>query len=116
MKFKVFKNTAGQYYWVLYASNGAAIAVSGDYYINKSDCLHGINLVKGTTSATQYTVYQDTKKEWRWNLKATNGQIIAASSEGYVNKSDAERGVALAVSTNSATPVEDTTVSQAVYR
>lgn len=109
MKFKVFKNTAGQYYWVLYASNGEAIAVAGEYYVRKADCLHGIDLVKATTSASQYNVYQDAKKEWRWNLKAINGQIVAASSEGYVNKQDADRGVALAVSTNSKTPVEDTT-------
>jgi uncharacterized protein len=109
MKFKIFKNTAGQYYWVLYAANGEAIGLAGEYYVKKSDCSHGIDLVKGTTSASQYDVYQDTKNEWRWRLKATNGQIIAASSEGYVNKHGADRGVALAVSTNSNTPVEDTT-------
>lgn len=28
------------------------------------------------------------KKEWRWKIKANNGKIIAASSEGYINKSD----------------------------
>lgn len=32
--------------------------------------------------------YQDAKGEWRWTLKADNGEIIGASSEGYKQKSD----------------------------
>lgn len=28
------------------------------------------------------------KKEWRWRIKALNGNIIASSSEGYKNKQD----------------------------
>lgn len=30
------------------------------------------------------------RKEWRWRIKASNGRIIASSSEGYKNKKDAE--------------------------
>lgn len=32
-------------------------------------------------------IYQDSKNEWRWNIKV-NGEIIGASSEGYVNRQD----------------------------
>lgn len=28
------------------------------------------------------------KTEWRWRIKADNGRIIGASSEGYRNKQD----------------------------
>jgi uncharacterized protein YegP (UPF0339 family) len=35
-----------------------------------------------------FVEYQDTIKEWRWRLKAKNGQIIATSGEGYKNHSD----------------------------
>ena len=35
---------------------------------------------------TEY--YEDKKGEWRWRKKASNGEIIGASSEGYVNKKD----------------------------
>lgn len=28
------------------------------------------------------------KREWRWRIKADNGNIIASSSEGYKNKQD----------------------------
>lgn len=32
------------------------------------------------------------KSEWRWNLKARNGKIIAVS-EGYTTKQAAKRGI-----------------------
>jgi len=32
--------------------------------------------------------YKDTKGEWRWRLKASNGRIIADSGEGYKNEQD----------------------------
>ncbi len=37
--------------------------------------------------------YQDKKEEWRWRVQAENGQIIAASSEGYVELRDAKANV-----------------------
>jgi len=111
MKFEIDKNSAGQYIWRLKASNGKIIATAGESYVRKADAEHGINLVKGTTSITQYTLYQDTANQWRWKLVATNGQIIAVSSEGYWNKSDCEASAQLAVSTNASTPVYDLTVA-----
>ena len=36
----------------------------------------------------EYQVYEDSKKEWRWRLKAANGKTIADSGEGYRNRQD----------------------------
>jgi uncharacterized protein YegP (UPF0339 family) len=33
-----------------------------------------------------YVYYKDSKGEWRWHLKASNGRIIADSGEGYSNE------------------------------
>jgi hypothetical protein len=33
------------------------------------------------------------KHPWRWRFKADNGEIIADSAEGYVNKEDAGHGI-----------------------
>jgi uncharacterized protein YegP (UPF0339 family) len=38
----------------------------------------------------KFEVYQDKRGEWRWRRKATNGQIVGASSESYKAKKDAE--------------------------
>ena len=43
----------------------------------------------------KFEVYKDKSGEWRWRLKATNGQIVATSGEGYVNKSGCESGIVL---------------------
>lgn len=34
--------------------------------------------------------YQDAAGEWRWRVRERNGQIVAVSGEGYVNRSHAE--------------------------
>lgn len=112
MKFVIFLDTRRQYTWHLKAANGYIIA-NGESYTAKHNAVHCINLVKGTTSPSQYTVYQDGAGQWRWRLMATNGEIIAKSSEGYVNKAGADNSVNLAVSTNANTPVEDLSLSKA---
>lgn len=37
--------------------------------------------------------YEDASGEWRWRLRAANGQIIATSGEGYVTESNADRAI-----------------------
>jgi uncharacterized protein len=49
--FIVYKDTANLYRWRFVASNGKIIADSGESYHNKSDCLHGIALMKGSANA-----------------------------------------------------------------
>lgn len=36
----------------------------------------------------KWEIYKDNAGEWRWRRTASNGNIVGASSEGYVNKSD----------------------------
>jgi uncharacterized protein YegP (UPF0339 family) len=113
MKFEIDKNSAGQFIWRLKAVNGKILATAGESYVRKNDAEHGINLVKGTPSLSQYTFYQDASRQWRWRLDATNGQVIAVSSESYWNRSDCEAAANLAVSTNASTPVVDLTAATA---
>ncbi|MEM6624816.1 MAG: DUF1508 domain-containing protein [Pseudomonadota bacterium] len=40
-----------------------------------------------------FEVYKDKRGEFRWRRKAPNGQIVGASSEGYVKKADAEKNM-----------------------
>lgn len=48
MKYKVYKDKKGEWRWRLVAANGNTLADSGEGYRNKADCLHGIELVKGS--------------------------------------------------------------------
>jgi len=40
---------------------------------------------------SKFVIFKDKKKEWRFNLKAKNGKIIA-TSEGYKKKGGAING------------------------
>ena len=38
-----------------------------------------------------FEIFQDEAGQWRWRLKAANGEIVA-QSEAYTRKEDAQRG------------------------
>ena len=40
-----------------------------------------------------FEMYKDRAGEWRWRLKAPNGEVIADSGEGYVAKTGCENGI-----------------------
>ncbi|HWL95130.1 MAG TPA: DUF1508 domain-containing protein [Phycisphaerae bacterium] len=51
MCYVVYQDNINQWRWRLLAANGQIIATSGEGYWNKSDCLHGISLVKSSSNA-----------------------------------------------------------------
>lgn len=52
MFFYLYTDVSGQWRWTLYAGNNKKIADSAESYWNKSDALHGIDLVKSTSTYT----------------------------------------------------------------
>ncbi len=63
----------------------------------------------------EFHIYKDTRSEYRWYLKASNGRKIADSAEGYNNKDDAEAMINKIKGYASIATVVDETVSR-VYR
>lgn len=43
--------------------------------------------------AGKFELYADAKGEYRWRLKASNGQTIATGGEGYSSKATATAGI-----------------------
>ena len=41
----------------------------------------------------KFFLYKDKAGEWRWRLKAANGNIICVSSEGYSSKQNAQHSI-----------------------
>jgi len=47
VKFQLWKsNQNQQWYWRMVADNGQVIAVGGEGYVNRSDAVHGLLLVR----------------------------------------------------------------------
>ena len=42
---------------------------------------------------SKFELYADAKGEYRWRLKASNGQTIATGGEGYASKANAKAGI-----------------------
>ena len=95
MKFEVYKDKAGEFRWRLKATNGAIMATPGQGYKALADAKHNIESVKksATDDKMKYEVYEDAKKEHRWRLKASNGQVIATSGQGYKAKADCRHAI-----------------------
>ena len=56
MVYYIYKDTQYQWRWRLKAANNKIIANSGEGYYNKSDSMHAINLVKGSSNAPVYEI------------------------------------------------------------
>ena len=103
----VVKTTKSGFVFNLKAGNGEVIATS-ESYKSKDSCLNGVesvrrNCVGGVEDQTvegyeklthpKFEVYADKAGEFRFRLKAGNGQIIAVS-EGYKAMAGCRNGVA----------------------
>lgn len=103
----VIRQTGTGYKFDLKAGNGEVIATS-EVYTTESACLGGVESVKNTAPVAnihdltgeekevkhpKFELYQDKAGEYRFRLKARNGEIIAVS-EGYKAKSSCENGIA----------------------
>lgn len=104
----VIKRTNTGVKFNLKAGNGEVIATS-EVYSSDAACMKGIESVRknapvaGVENQTvdgyepvkhpKFEIYNDKAGEFRFRLKATNGEIIAAS-EGYTSLSGCENGIA----------------------
>lgn len=105
-KFVVKQTNAG-FKFDLVAGNGEVIATS-EVYAAEASCLNGIESVIKCSAAAEvedqtvetveakkhpkFEVYTDKADEFRFRLKATNGQVIAVS-EGYKAKASCLNGI-----------------------
>ena len=102
----VVKETATGFKFDLKATNGQII-LNSEVYTTKAACLNGVNSIKAncvgevedqtvepveTKKHPKFEIYNDKAGEFRFRLKAKNGEIIG-TSEGYKTKASCENGV-----------------------
>ena len=107
-KFVIKTTKNGGFVFNLKANNGEVIATS-ETYNSESSCRNGIeSVMKNAPVAAledqtvegfekqkhpKFEIYQDKAGEYRFRLKAPNGEIIAVS-EGYKAKASCNNGIA----------------------
>lgn len=93
MKFEIYEDAAKEHRWRLKAANGKILGTSGQGYQAKADAKSAVQKLIKDVDKYKFEVYEDKAKEFRWRLKAPNGQTVGASSEGYTAKSDADSAI-----------------------
>ena len=63
----------------------------------------------------KFEIYKDKKGEFRFRLKAANGETIA-TGESYPTKAAVKKGIASIQKNAPTAPIEDTTVEKAVEK
>ena len=66
--------------------------------------------------SAKFTVFKDKGGKFRFNLKAANGEIIAACSEGYPDKKSALKGIASIAKNAPIAKIDDTTIEAAARK
>jgi uncharacterized protein YegP (UPF0339 family) len=92
-KFELYTDKAGEYRFRLKAGNGQIILAS-EGYKTKASALNGIESVrKNSQDDARFERKETAGGKPRFNLKASNGQVIG-TSESYESTSARENGIA----------------------
>ena len=106
-KFAVKKTSNEGYAFTIVANNGEVVGVSQTYK-SKDSLNNGIESVRKNVSVEiedqtletfeekscpKWEIYFDKAREFRFRLKASNGEIILAASEGYTTRASAKKGI-----------------------
>lgn len=108
-KFVYRKTDKGNYVYKLYSSNYRVIAIGGEPYSSLSAMKTGINsIIKNAADAPiedqtlkkvveqkcpKWEIYLDAKGEYRFRLKASNGNIVCITNDGYLSKPACKNGM-----------------------
>ena len=106
-KIVVKKTSNDGFAFTVVAKNGEVVGVSQTYK-SKDSMKNGIESVRKNANVhiedqtlekfeektcPKWEIYLDKSNEYRFRLKASNGEIIIAASEGYTAKASAKNGI-----------------------
>jgi large subunit ribosomal protein L21 len=110
--FEIFEDKAGQWRWRLRARNGELVAMSEQGFTTKSGVVRSLDVVRRNTAdaegyeeilpaedggetktAKGFEIYEDKSGEWRWRLRAGNGELLAVPEQGFASKAGVVRAL-----------------------
>ncbi len=101
LEFEVYEDSAGEFRWRLRGGNNQIVADSGEGYASRSGAEDAVERIGEYAPEADileigraaFEVYEDDGGEWRWRLRARNGNIVADSGEGYTGRTDAHDAI-----------------------
>lgn len=109
-KFKISARSNGEFQFSLVADNGRTI-LSSEGYSTKAGCMNGVESVKtNSQDEKRYEMLVAKNGKFYFNLKASNGQVIA-SSEMYETEESRKGGMDSVMKNAANAEVDETTLS-----
>ena len=91
-KFECYKDKAGEFRFRLKAGNGETI-LSSEGYKSKASCKNGIESVrKNSAIEARFAPKKTSAGKHRFNLMASNGQVIG-TSQSYTTEASCKNGM-----------------------
>lgn len=99
--FDLYEDAADETRWRLVAGNGETVADSGEGYASRSNAEDAVERVTFYAAdadaldvgAAVFELFEDSGEEWRWRLRARNGETVADSGQGYSRRAEARAAV-----------------------
>ncbi len=108
-KFVIKRTGADNFVFKLFSSNKRVVAVSAGQYTSLGACKNGVQSVMNNAATApiedqtlknvveqkfpKWVVYLDKRGEFRLRLYASNGNMVAATNDGYLSKDAAKKGI-----------------------
>jgi uncharacterized protein YegP (UPF0339 family) len=97
-EFDIYEDEAGEYRFRLVHGNGNIIAAGAPGHDSKSGAIEAADTLLEHAAAAHvldigsaaFEIYEDEAGKWRWRLRHRNGNIMAASTDDYAERSGAE--------------------------
>ena len=103
--FEIHEDEAGQWRWRLRARNGELVAMSEQGFTTKAGVVKALDVVRRNVAEAEgheevatgddaaesrnikgFGIYEDGSGHWRWSLRASNGELLAISEQGFASK------------------------------
>lgn len=88
-------DTAGEYRWQLWSSDGRKSATSPEGYRARFNAHRAADLFRDKARDLTYATRHDGPGEWRWVARDAQGEVVAMSATAFENEEAAEEAAAL---------------------
>jgi large subunit ribosomal protein L21 len=103
--FEIHEDKAGQWRWRLRARNRELVAMSEQGFTTKAGAIEALDVVRRNVAEAEghedaptgddaaeaknikgFEIYEDKAGQWRWRLRASNGELLAIPEQGFASK------------------------------
>lgn len=99
--FEIYEDKRGKYRWRLCHENDMNLTDGGQSYSSEDEAENAVERIRKYVPEAPYLdvgmaafeVYEDKAEEWRWRLRAHNGNTLSDGGEGYASRTETQSAI-----------------------